>query len=167
MKAIARKQQQEVKMKKKKEIREAASAARREHNETFKEQLKYSIERNQVHNLYPDVPFSQIFFRNVTNDLRLRFITKCQKNGLTGVGKLRWMMKACVDGKLNDAEITQKLKKDDFGLVPQKRKQKSPFTWQVPLTLHREFKGWCSVRGYTLTNKLRELMIAYLKGIIP
>lgn len=50
---------------------------------------------------------------------------------------------------------------------PKRRIKKRTVTMllrNIPADLRARFKGWCDVRGYTMVGKLRDHMVACVKG---
>jgi hypothetical protein len=105
-----------------------------------------------------------VVFKNLHPDLRRRFYAKCVSEGITVIGKLRYFMWASIKGK-----IKPKIGGLDISFADTDSLKDIPHIISiggVPSKLHTEFKKYCNLRGWKISERLRDLIISYLKGEI-
>ena len=168
MRAISNMQKVQQRLDKERRIRQRERERIKKERENI-EQTKKTMEWGRVRRRYPDSEYKQLTLKNIHPELRIRFNTKCISEGATTVGKLRWFMWACINDRIDDAAVNQAVISgnmlEEYGPIPKKMPHEFSMNL-IPEELHLEFKQWCSLRGYTISGKLRQLMVCYIKGIL-
>lgn len=172
MRALATSQGKQNRLRKKKKIQQEEREARIQKFKSKKEmvrKLRRTIEWDRVLKDYPDDTYKQVILKNIHPTLRARFLSKCAEEEATMAGKLRYFMWACMNNKIDDVKLNELMAGltilKVFGPIPKNTSHIFCINY-VPLTLHKGFKQWCLIRGYTMSGKLKQLMIAHLKGVV-
>lgn len=132
------------------------------------EKSTHVIEDQLLKRLYPNVKMRGICLRNIPGGLREQFHAKCTQEKVTVGGKIRWLMWASVNNLFDEKEINAVM--SDLGplvkLLEARIETKAATHNSIPAPLREDFKRWCVIRGTTMGGRIRQLMIAYVKGVI-
>jgi hypothetical protein len=151
--------------------RKKISLAKRKEQEELRRRRKSgkSMELRRMNRLYKNSGYKQLGFKNLHPGLRRRFFSKCILEGATSVGKLRYFMWATLNGKIDQEKLEKSLENELLENLPIEDDRSFPRNLsinRIPYKLHDEFKRWCKLRGYTISGRLKDMIVAYIKGAI-
>jgi hypothetical protein len=155
-----------------KRIKKRKQEVQTRRNEKAKAKRKHqakSLEFGLLQKKYPDSKFVVLVVKDVHPDLKIRFQRKCKDEGFTMSGKSRRLALNVMSGKINDAEMQQALGGFDpvagFGRFPRNACTMMTMSY-FPEKVHNKFLAWCRVRGVRASWKMKQLMVAYIKGYV-
>ena len=84
-------------------------------------------------------------------------------------GKIKRMMLDLVEEKIDENKIQSRIGDFNvakgFGLIPRGTPDML-LVGNVPKSIYDRFQQWCTVRGVSISWKIKQLMFAYIKGYI-